>query len=127
MDDFSELKRLSNVEPQGILCVSANFSEGRAEGSFLDQHIGVATTNAAPARWAVLPVPACTWAVFTAVGNFPAALQDVWARIYAEWFPSSGYESTGGPEILWNEGKDTSDSNYKSELWIPVVKQQGPV
>jgi hypothetical protein len=26
MDDFSELKQLSNAEPSGILCVSANFT-----------------------------------------------------------------------------------------------------
>lgn len=117
------LKALSNAQPKGILCVSANFAEGREEGTLLDQYVGVATTSAAPEGFAVLPVPACTWAVFTAVGEFPKALQDLWARIYAEWFPSSGYEMTGGPEILWNEGPDTSKTDFKSELWIPVRTQ----
>jgi AraC family transcriptional regulator len=121
--DFLELKRISNVEPMGILCVSANFSEGRAEGTLLDQYIGVATSQRVPERWEVLPVDAGTWAVFTVIGEFPKALQDVWARIYSEWFPSSGYELTGGPEILWNESKDTSGPNYKSEIWIPVIKK----
>ncbi|MDP4097781.1 AraC family transcriptional regulator [Paenibacillus sp. P96] len=121
-NDYAELKRLSNVEPTGILCASANFTEGRAEGTMLDQYIGVATSEAVPQRWEVLNVPAGTWAVFTAIGPFPQALQDVWARIYAEWFPTSGYEITGGPEILWNESKDTSSPNYKSEIWIPVRK-----
>ncbi|MZP31034.1 helix-turn-helix domain-containing protein [Heliobacterium undosum] len=121
--DFIELKQLSNVEPRGILCVSANFTEGRAEGTLLDQYIGVATTKPVPERWTVLPVDAGTWAVFTAIGEFPKALQDVWARIYSEWFPTSGYELTGGPEILWNESKDTSSPNYKSEIWIPVIKK----
>ncbi|MTI55824.1 AraC family transcriptional regulator [Geosporobacter ferrireducens] len=121
--DFVELKQLSNVEPTGILCVSANFTEGRAEGTLLDQYIGVATSKPVSERWKVLPVDAGTWAVFTAIGEFPKALQDVWARIYSEWFPTSGYELTGGPEILWNEGKDTSLPNYKSEIWIPVIKK----
>lgn len=124
MDDFAELKQLSNVEPTGILCVSVNFTERRflAEGDYLDQYIGVATLKAVPERWETLSVDACTWAVFTVVGEFPKTLQDTWARIFAEWFPASGYESTGGPEILWNESPDTSKPDYKSELWIPIIK-----
>ena len=121
--EFVELKQLCDMDPKGILCVSANFTEGRAEGAVLDQYIGVATTKEVPERWTVLPVESGTWAVFTAIGEFPKALQDVWARIYSEWFPSSGYELTGGPEILWNEGKDTTVPNYKSEIWIPVIKK----
>ncbi len=120
-EGIEELKRLSNVEPRGLLCVSANFSEGRGEGSELDQYIGVATSSQVPKRWKVLPVEGSTWAVFTAVGPFPKALQDVWARIAAEWLPTSGYELTGGPEILWNESKDTSRPDYKSEIWVPVT------
>lgn len=128
MDDFTELKQLSNVEPTGILCVSVNFTEGRflAEGDDLDQYIGVATTKAVPDRWETLSVDACTWVVFTIVGEFPKTLQDTWARIFAEWFPTSGYESTGGPEILWNESPDTSKPDYKSELWIPITKSKIP-
>lgn len=122
MEDIQELKALCNIEPAGILCVSANFEERAVEGTELDQYIGVATTRIAPKRFSVLPVEASTWAVFTAIGQFPAALQDTWAKIYAEWFPSSGYELSDGPEILWNESRDTSLPNYKSEIWIPVKK-----
>lgn len=121
-EDIAALKQLSNVEPMGLLCVSANFSENRAEGTELDQYIGVATSKQIPERWEVLPVDASVWAVFTAVGAFPQALQETWARIFAEWLPVSGYELTGGPEILWNESKDTSRPDYKSEIWIPVVR-----
>ena len=121
-DSIRELKSLCNVEPVGMLSVSANFSERDVEGSELDQYIGVATTKPAPENWEVLQVEAATWAVFTAVGAFPKALQDTWARIYAEWFPTSGYELTGGPEMLWNESPDTSKLDYKSEIWVPVKK-----
>lgn len=121
-EDFVQLKALCDTEPKGILCVSANFTQGREEGTQLDQYIGVATTMDIPRRWEVLPVSAATWAVFTAVGPFPKTLQDTWARIYAQWFPTSGYQMTGGPELLWNESKDTSLPNYKSELWIPVTQ-----
>ncbi|WP_132283231.1 GyrI-like domain-containing protein [Natranaerovirga hydrolytica] len=44
--------------------------------------------------------------------------------IYSEWFPSSGYETVEGPEILWNdESCHTEDPEYRSEIWIPVKKK----
>jgi len=115
------LKELSNTEPMGIISASTNFSEGRMEEKGgLDHYIGVVTTEECPDIFKELKVPASTWAVFEAVGNFPETLQNVWGRIYSEWFPSSNYELTEGPEILWNEKKDTTASDYRSEIWIPV-------
>lgn len=121
-ESIKELKSLCDIEPKGILSVSTNFSERTVEGSELDQYIGVATTKQASDQWDILEIDSANWAVFTVVGEFPKALQDTWAHIYAEWFPTSGYELTGGPEILWNESPDTSKPDYKSEIWIPVRK-----
>lgn len=119
-----ELKELSNVEPLGMISASANFSEGRMEEKGeLDHYIGVATTKECPDNFARLEVSALTWAVFEAVGPFPNTLQDVWGRIYSEWFPSSNYQISEGPEILWNENKDITSPNFKSEIWIPVIKK----
>ncbi|MFD2370249.1 GyrI-like domain-containing protein [Brevibacillus sp. GCM10020057] len=121
------LKSLSNVEPRGLISASVNFSEGRMEEKGeLDHYIGVATIANCPSHLAALEVPALTWAVFEAVGPFPATLQNVWGRIYSEWFPSSLYEAAPGPEILWNEHKDISSPTFRSELWIPVVKRSLP-
>lgn len=122
---ISELKELSNVEPSGIIQASTNFSEGRMEEKGeLDHYIGVATTQECPDNLAKLDVFASTWAVFESVGPFPETLQNVWGRIYSEWFPASNYEIAEGPEILWNEQKDVTLPNFKSEIWIPVLKKQ---
>lgn len=119
-----ELKELSNVKPLGIISASVNFSEGRMEEKGeLDHYIGVATTKGCSDNFARLEVSALTWAVFEAVGPFPNTLQDVWGRIYSEWFPSSNYQISEGPEILWNENKDITSPNFKSEIWIPVIKK----
>ncbi|WP_040213737.1 AraC family transcriptional regulator [Clostridium polynesiense] len=119
-----KLKELSNVEPFGLISASTNFSEGRMEEKGeLDHYIGAATTKECPSNFTHLEVAASTWAVFEAVGSFPDALQEVWGRIYSEWFPSSNYQQTEGPEILWNEHKDLSSANFKSEIWIPVEKK----
>lgn len=123
-EKIGRLKELGNVEPIGIISASTNFSEGRMEEKGeLDHYIGVATNKDCPDDMAQLKVSASTWAVFEVVGKFPDALQDVWGRIYSEWFPSSNYEIATGPEILWNESKDTSLPNYRSEIWIPVLKK----
>ncbi|MEG6586761.1 AraC family transcriptional regulator [Dendrosporobacter sp. 1207_IL3150] len=123
-DTISQLKQLSNVEPRGLISASINFSEGRMEEKGeLDHYIGVATTKECPENFSELKVPALTWAVFEAVGPFPETLQNIWGRIYSEWFPSSNYELEVGPEILWNEHKDVSSPTYRSEIWVPVVKK----
>lgn len=121
---ITRLKKLSNLEPAGIISASTNFSEARMEEEGkLDHYIGTATTQNAPEDLAKLEVSASTWAVFEAVGPFPETLQNVWGRIYSEWFPGSEYELTEGPEILWNESKDTEAEVFKSEIWIPVKKR----
>jgi AraC family transcriptional regulator len=120
---IKKLKELSNAEPTGIISASTNFSEGRMEEKGeLDHYIGVATSSDETAGFDVLQVEDGTWAVFESIGPFPETLQNVWGRIYSEWFPSSGYEAVPGPEILWNESQDTKDPNYRSEIWIPVRK-----
>ncbi|MED1107020.1 AraC family transcriptional regulator [Bacillus paramycoides] len=118
------LKSLSNIEPTGIISASTNFSERRMEEKGeLDHYIGVATTKDCPEQFKQLEVAASTWAIFEAIGPFPDALQNVWGRIYSEWFPSSNYELAEGPEILWNEQKDITSSTFKSEIWIPALKK----
>ena len=123
-DIIKQLETLSNVEPTGIISASTNFSEGRIEEKGeLDHYIGVATSSNETAEFDVLKISAGTWVVFESIGPFPETLQNVWGRIYSEWFPASGYEATEGPEILWNESPDTGNLKYRSEIWIPVKKK----
>jgi AraC family transcriptional regulator len=124
MEIITQLKELSNVKPMGIISASVNFSEGRMEEKGeLDHYIGAATNKECPDNLTKLEVSASTWAVFEAVGPFPDTLQNVWGRIYSEWFPASNYEQAEGPEILWNESKDTTSPTFRSEIWIPVKKK----
>lgn len=121
---IKELKSLSNLEPTGIISASANFSEERMEEKGeLDHYIGVATSSNETAKFDELIIDAGTWAVFESIGPFPETLQNVWGRIYSEWFPTSGYETAEGPEILWNESPDIISPKYRSEIWIPVKRK----
>lgn len=121
---INQLKKLSCVEPLGLISASANFSEGRMEEKGeLDHYIGVATNKEYPPNFNMLQVAASTWAVFEAIGPFPDTLQNVWGRIYSDWLPSSNYEQIEGPEILWNESKDITSPTFRSEIWIPVSRK----
>lgn len=121
---INHLKSLSNVMPKGLISASTNFSEGRMEEKGeLDHYIGVATTEDCPQNLTKLEVCSSTWVVFEANGPFPETLQNVWGRIYSEWFPSANYEQIEGPEILWNEHKVITSPNFKSEIWIPIRKK----
>lgn len=67
-------------------------------------------------------IPANSWAVFEVTGPMPDAIQKVWKRIYSEWFPSTGYEHAGGPELEVYLPGDPDAENYRSEIWIPIKK-----
>lgn len=120
----AEMKALCDIEPQGMLSISANFAERTVEGTELDQYIGVATTKRVlPDGYDQLAVEESDWVVFTVVGPFPQAVQSTWARIYSEWLPSSRYQLTGGPELLRHESPDLTGPECKSEIWVPISKR----
>lgn len=124
MEEIVQLKKLSNIEPKGMIQASTNFSEGRMkEKGELDQYIGVATTQEFREKFSKLEVPALTWAIFESTGPFPSTLQETWGRIYSEWFPSSNYQVTEGPEILSIKTEDLTSPSVKSKIWIPVLKK----
>ncbi|MGV9273357.1 AraC family transcriptional regulator [Streptomyces griseosporeus] len=116
------LERLSDQEPHGILSVCDDLDPGRAEGTSLDYYYGVVTSVSAPEGMATLPVPAGTWAVFTASGPAPEAIQTLWRDVFTEWFPSNPYRSRPGPELLRTR-MSADGSEADAELWLPVERE----
>ena len=79
-----------------------------------------------PNEFTILDIAKHTWAVFEGNGDTPDNLiiQDIWRHIYAEWFPSSGFEQVEGPCIEKNFWNDNGQSGYRCEVWIPVKRKQ---
>ncbi|MCL2547010.1 MAG: AraC family transcriptional regulator [Oscillospiraceae bacterium] len=125
-EDLLVLMEYSVVEPKGILNVYANYEDKTVEGTTLDYFVGIVADAILPERlmerYNVLTVEASTWAVFTSVGKHPDAAQETWARIADTWFPSSDYEMTGAPELMWYESYDFGKFDFKTEIWLPVRK-----
>lgn len=118
---MQEISSLANVEPAGLVGV---YSEMYNDNT-TDYYIGAITTNDCPDDLVELNIPAQTWAVFEIVGTLPTAMGDVWGRIFSEFFPTTGYEHTKGPEVEWYSGGDMGSPTYRSEIWIPITKHKG--
>ncbi|MFE4588787.1 AraC family transcriptional regulator [Streptomyces laurentii] len=120
----ARLTELSDQEPRGIVAVCDDLDPSRAEGTELDYYHGVITSADAPEGASVLAVPAGMWAVFTASGPMPEAIQMLWRDAFTQWFPSNPYRSRPGPEIL-RAGTAPGGKSVEAELWLPVEPERG--
>ncbi|MGP4072983.1 GyrI-like domain-containing protein [Piscibacillus sp. B03] len=105
----------------GVLGVCMDFSSDLEKLSYV---IGIEKTKHEPMDGLVeKEIPEATWAVFESVGAMPNAIQNVWKRIFSEWFPSTGYEHAGGPEIEVYPNSDAYSEGYRCEVWIPIKEK----
>lgn len=77
-----------------------------------------------PKGYTNVEIAANTWAIFKTVEHTedktPQVIQELWKRIYSEWFPTSGYEHGPGPELEMYYVVDNNQGYC--EVWIPVAK-----
>lgn len=76
-----------------------------------------------PEGYRLSEIPARTWAVFETCGAMPEAIQQLWHSICSEFFPSSDYKPTYEMDIEAYTAGDMTAQDYKSEIWVPVVKK----
>lgn len=102
-----------------LYCVGVCANE--SENSF-DYYIATGSNKEIPENMVELIVPANEYVIFECVGKMPDGQQNMWKRIFAEWFPKSGYKLVDGPQIEWYSDGDPSSDDYYSEIWLPVTK-----
>lgn len=82
-----------------------------------------------PDEFTVLHIPCQTYVVFDSRESIPAdieiglEIQNIWRRIYSEWFPSASFEQVEGPckeKYYWVDDKQEDSI---CEVWIPVSKK----
>ncbi|MGN7298156.1 AraC family transcriptional regulator [Ferdinandcohnia sp. SAFN-114] len=121
----AEMHALQNIEPYEIVNASYHADENflKEEGD-LTHMIGVLTTeNQVSDRLDIVPVEACTWAIFPNEGPFPTTLQETMAKTYSEWLPSSDYEVINVPSFSFTKMDKDKEGYAYSEVWIPVRKK----
>ncbi|MFL0410026.1 GyrI-like domain-containing protein [Microbacterium paludicola] len=125
MEEHLRLKALSDTEPSGLLQVTADIDDDRAEGSELTYLHGVAVTagTAVPDDLDVVEVRAGMWAVFRGSGAYPETLQSTWAATATEWFPSNPWRLRLGPEIVAILDRADDFRTATFELWVPIERE----
>ncbi len=85
-----------------------------------------------PAEWKRARIPASTYGVFESLGPMPLSIQEVWKRVFSEWFPASGYEHAGTPDFevyppfMPGDPRGDGDSpECYAEVWVPLRKSAG--
>ncbi|OPA73760.1 AraC family transcriptional regulator [Paenibacillus selenitireducens] len=82
-----------------------------------------------PTEFTVLHVPTQTYAVFESKEKMTEdieiglEIQNVWKRIYSEWFPSSNFEQVEGPCIEKYYWVDEHQVDSICEVWVPVKRK----
>ncbi|MFD6442667.1 effector binding domain-containing protein [Peribacillus sp. NPDC060186] len=114
-----QLGKLNNGKIKGLLgvCVDKRILKQNAA---IDYWIATEYEGQVPEEYSSLTIPASKWVVFEVHGPMPDAIQEVWKRIFSEWFPTSGYEHAGTPEMEVYTDDDASAPDYYCEIWIPV-------
>lgn len=123
-EEHQRLKALGDIEPAGLLQVSADVDPDYAEGSELTYLHGVAVDEATvvPDDLDAIEVPAGAWAVFRSSGPYPEALQATWAATAADWFPSNPWQLRPGPSMVAVLQRADDFSTATTELWLPVER-----
>jgi AraC family transcriptional regulator len=108
----------NNGPVKGILGVCVD--QGKVQEKQMDYWLGAAYDDETPDGYLKIKIPASKWAIFEVHGPMPDAMQNVWKQIFTEWFPSSGYQHAGTPDLeVYTEG-NSADPDYYSEIWIPL-------
>ena len=73
----------------------------------------------------IVTIPANTYAVFICKGKMPDSFVETYHRIVTEFFPQSvQYEYAENVEFEVYPSADTSDPNYRCEIWIAVNERK---
>lgn len=116
------MRELQDLEPFEIVNASYDADYGfKEEKGDLTHLIGVLTSrNPEDDLLDAVPVPASIWAVFPVEGEFPSAMQETTARVYAEWLPSSNYELVPAPLFSFTRMTNEERNIAYSEIWVAV-------
>ncbi|MNN88567.1 Bacterial transcription activator, effector binding domain [compost metagenome] len=83
-----------------------------------------------PSGFTVLSITSQTYAVFESTEamakdvEIGQEVQNVWHRIYSEWFPSVNFEQVEGACLEKYYWLDERQVDSKCEVWIPIKEKR---
>ncbi|TDL42841.1 AraC family transcriptional regulator [Kocuria rosea] len=116
------ISALSTRFPRGVLAVSTDFAEDRADGSTFDFWFAAAADRPpeAGSAYETRELPAHRWLVLRSQSMDTEEIQHLWARAYGEWFPANPYQPLAVPELLATV-LDQDGRPVHAELWLAIA------
>lgn len=124
-DDFPPLRSFHSKKTYHQLFLGICYPEDRENRKEFPYSIAAGYDGGpVPDGLSVSEIKAATWAVFPCKGAMPFAFQDMWKRIYSEFFPTSDYLPLDGLEMEIYPDGNMGSPDYESEIWIAVQKRK---
>jgi AraC family transcriptional regulator len=120
---LKDISSRSTRSPRGVLAVSTDFAEDRADGSTFEYWLAAAADHPAAENTGheALAVPARQWLVLDSQGMDTEEVQQLWARAYGEWFPANPYQPLPEPELLATVFDQDGRPDHM-QLWLAVAR-----
>lgn len=116
-NSYSEICKLTNQNPHGILGVTAYKSP-----KDIYYYIAAATEEPVLEGMVEFNIPSATWVIFECDGHFQESIQTIFRRFLTEWLPFSGYKYAELPDIEVYPIVDPNLKGGHSEVWIAIKK-----
>ncbi len=120
MNDGRFQQLLPHMDEMGVVGICYDFNMATQDFKYM---IGVRNADLQGENLVEVSFDEQTFAAFEAKGKLPESVQKTTKHIYQEWFPSSNYEHTGGPEFEVYPQGDPSSEDYMCYYWVPIKQK----
>lgn len=116
---YAKLVSMDSGTPRGLFGLFGDYDERLNE---MEYSIMAISEEKLPQGFNEIYIPEATWAVFDCRGAVPWAIQKGWQYLNEEWLVKYPFRHGECPEIEWYSDQNAYDSQYLSQIWIPVIE-----
>lgn len=118
---FAKLISMDMADPKGIFGLFGNYNKQLNE---IEYSIMAISDQEPPQSFTEINIPGAAWAIFDCRGSVPQAIQKGWQYLNEEWLVKYPFQHAQCPEIEWYSNGNVYDSNYLSQIWIPIIEEE---
>lgn len=118
---FAKLISIDIATPKGIFGLFGAYDEQLDE---IEYSIMAVSNQKPPQGFTEINIPNATWAIFDCRGSVPQAIQKGWQYLNEEWLVKYPFQHAQCPEVEWYSNGNAYDSNYLSQIWIPIIEEE---
>lgn len=117
---FADLISLDQGNPKGMFGLFSYYDEYSNE---IEYSIMVISDTDLPDGFTEIVLPETTWAIFDCIGMIPRSIHKGWKYLHEEWLVKYPFRHAPYPELEWYSDGNSYDTNYLSQIWIPIIEE----